>query len=383
MKTAWREWLTFGKYFFFLILPIVLIILWLAGFFHSKIEAKEVERERKVITGVVVKPVRVVREIPVPYTAVVVPEDRAEISTRVMGYVVEEYVKEGDRVKKGQTLFVIDPRDVKAQTEIMRQRIEQARKNYLAAKANYEAVKKTYERFKKLLEEGAITQHEYDQVEAQYRAAKAQLDAAKAEIRVATEAYKAATSQLSYVEVKAPFDGYVVQKFTDKGDIAAPGRPLAILEKGPYKVESFLPEKYFSEVNEGDTVEVYIELLKRTFPATIVEKEPAVNPQTRTFKVKAIIKDEEENLRGGLFAKLYIIERIPEKTVLIPKSAVYKRWDFTGVWVVRPDNTLELRLVRLGREFNGYYEVLAGLSPGDRIVVEGIEKACDGCRIGG
>ena len=374
---------TFGKYFFFLILPIVLIILWLAGFFHSKIEAKEIEKEEKVVRDVVVKPVRVVKEIPVPYTAVVVPEDRAEISTRVMGYVIKEFVKEGDYVKKDQTIFVIDPRDVKAQTEIMKQRIEQARKNYLAAKANYEAVKKTYERFKKLLKEGAVTQHEYDQVEAQYKAAKAQLEAAKAEIRVATEAYKAATSQLSYVEVKAPFDGYVVRKFVDKGDIAAPGRPLAILEKGPYKVEGFLPEKYFSKIKEGDVVEVYIELLNRTFPATIVEKEPAINPQTRTFKVKAVIKDEGEKLRGGLFAKLYIIEKIPEKTVLIPESAIYKRWDFTGVWVVKPDNTLELRLVRLGREFNGYYEVLAGLSPEEKIVVEGIEKACDGCKIGG
>ncbi|WP_461829659.1 efflux RND transporter periplasmic adaptor subunit [Aquifex sp.] len=374
---------TFAKYFFFLFLPIFLIILWLAGFFHSKIRAEEVEREKKVVHGLVVKPVKVVKEIPVPYTAMVIPEDQAELSTRVMGYVVQEFAKEGDKVKKGQTLFVIDPRDVKAQTEIMKQRIEQARKNYLAAKANYEAVKKTYERFKKLLKEGAVTQHEYDQVEAQYKAAKAQLEAAKAEIRVATEAYKAATSQLSYVEVKAPFDGYLVRKFVDKGDIAAPGRPLAILEKGPYKVESFLPEKYFHKIKEGDTVEVYIELLKRTFPAKIVEKEAAVNPQTRTFKVKALIQSEDVKLRGGFFAKLYVIERIPEKTVLIPESAIYKRWDFTGVWVVKPDGTLELRLVRLGREFNGYYEVLAGLSPGERIVVEGIEKACDGCKIGG
>ncbi len=374
---------TFAKYFFFLFLPIFVIILWLSGFFHSKIKAEEVEREKKVVTGLVIKPVKVVKEIPVPYTAIVVPEDQAEISTRVMGYVVKEFVKEGDKVKKGQTLFVIDPRDVKAQTEIMKQRIEQARKNYLAAKAHYEAVKKTYERFKKLLKEGAVTQHEYDQVEAQYKAAKAQLEAAKAEIRVATEAYRAATSQLSYVEVKAPFEGYIVQKFVDKGDIAAPGRPLAILEKGPYKVESFLPEKYFHKIKEGDTVEVYIELLNRTFPAKIVEKEAAVNPQTRTFKVKALIQNNGAKLRGGLFAKLYVIEKIPEKTVLIPESAIYKRWDFTGVWVVKPDGTLELRLVRLGREFNGYYEVLAGLSPGEKIVVEGIEKACDGCKIGG
>ena len=374
---------TFAKYFVFLFLPILLIILWLAGFFHSKMKAEEVEKEKRVVRGLVIKPVEVVEEIAVPYTATVVPEDQVEISTRVMGYIIGEFVKEGDVVKKGQTLFVIDPTEAQAQVDIAKQRIEQAQKNYLAAKAHYDSVKKTYERYRELLKEGAITKQEYDQVEAQYRAAEAQLEAAKAEIGVATGAYRAAASQLSYYQIKAPFDGYVVQKLADKGDIAVPGKPLAILEKGPYKVESYLPEKYFDKVKVGDTVTVYIGLLGRSFPARIVEKEAAVNPQTRTFKVKAVIQEEGVKLRGGLFAELYITEKLPEKTVLVPASAIYKRWDFTGVWVVKPDGTLELRFVRLGRELNGYYEVLSGLSPGDKIVIEGLEKACDGCKVGG
>ncbi len=369
------------KYTVFLVLPVVLIIMWLAGVFHEKIEAKEVERQVRTLRNVKVAKVREVREVPVAYTGTIVPDDRAEVSTRVMGYVVEEFVKEGDFVKKDQTLFVIDPRDVKAQTEIMKQRIEQARKNYLAAKANYEAAKKTYERFKKLLEEGAVTQHEFDMVEAKYKAAQAQLEAAKAEIRVAQEAYKSAKAQLSYVEIKAPFDGYVVRKLADKGDIASPGMPLVILERKPYSVVVYFPERYKKKVKKGDNLKVFVETMGRAYNATVVEVEPSVDPMTRTFKVKAVI--ENDGVISGLYAQVFVLEKLDKPTVLIPASALYKRWDFTGVWVVREDNTLELRMVRVGRAFNGYYEILAGLSPGERIVVQGVEKACDGCRIGG
>jgi len=372
---------TLLKYFFFLVLPVTLIIMWLAGVFHEKIHAKEVERPAKEVKGVKVARVMAVDEVHVPFSATLTAADRAEVSTRVMGYVVKEFVKEGDRVKKGQTLYLIDPRDVKAQTEIMKQRIEQAKKNYAAAKAGYEAAKKTYERFKKLLQEGAVTQHEFDMVEAKFKAAEAQLKAAEAEIKVAREAYRAAKAQLSYVEIKAPFTGYVVQKFADEGDIAAPGRPLLVVEKKPYKVEAYFPEKYQGKVKVGDTLDVYVETLNRVFKAKVTEVEPAVDPYTRTFKVKALV--EGEGLRSGLYAKVYIVEKLDKPTIIIPKSAIYKRWDFTGVWVVREDGTLELRMVRLGREFDGYYEVLAGLKPGERIVVEGVERACEGCRIGG
>jgi len=372
---------TLVKYTVFLVIPIVFIILWLSGVFHKKIHAEEVKREVKTVSGLVIQPVRVVKEVPVEYPGTIVAGDRAEISTRVMGYVVDVKVKEGDFVKKGQTLFVIDPRDVRAQINIMRQRIAQARKNYEAAKANYDAVKKTYERFKKLLKEGAVTQQEFDQVEAQYLAAKAKLQAAKAQIKVAREAYKSALAQLSYAEVKAPFDGYVIQKMVDRGDIANPGMPLAVMETKPYKVEVSFPEKYLGEIKVGDTLEVFVEKLGRVFPAKVVEVEPAVDPLSRTFKVKALINGNR--VKSGLYVKVYKLEKIEEPTVLIPKKAIYKRWDFTGVWVVKPDGTLELRLVRLGREINGYYEVLAGLSPGERIVVEGIERACEGCKVGG
>ncbi|NPA41637.1 MAG: efflux RND transporter periplasmic adaptor subunit [Aquificae bacterium] len=371
---------TFGKYFFFLFLPVALIVLWLAGVFHPRISAKEVEPERKVVKGIKVAPVEVIQKSYISFAGTVVPSDRAEVSTRLMGYISHLPVKEGDYVKKGQLLVRIDPRDTKAQVEAARQQVVQAQKQYKAALANYEAVKKTYERFKKLLSANAITQHEFDMVEAKFKAAQAQLEAAKSGIEMAKQNLKAVSSNLSYTEVRAPFSGYVVSKLADVGDIAKPGYPLLVLEKPPYKVEVSLPERLYGKVKRGDTLRVYVETLKRWTTAKVVEVEPSVNPMSRTFKVKALLEDK--SIKGGFFVKVYVEEPI-RKTVLIPEEAVYKRWDFTGVWVVKPDNTLELRFVRLGRKVNGKVEVLSGLEGTERIVVEGLEKACDGCKVGG
>ncbi len=368
------------KYLIFLVLPITLIILWLAGVFHHRISAKEIEIEREIVYGLKLSKPEIVNTIVLEFTGTVIPSDRAEVSTRHMGYVSYVGVKEGDYVRKGKVIVRIDLRDVKAQIESARQRVIQARKQYESALANYEAVKITYERYKKLLEEKAITQHEFDMIEAKFRAAKAQLEAAKTAIKMAEEQLKAVSTNLSYTEIRAPFSGYVVKKLVDVGDIARPGYPLVIMEKPPYKVEVSLPEKFFGRIKKGDELKVYIPALKQYYTARVVEIEPSVNPQSRTFKVKAVI--EGKNLRSGFYAKVYIEEPV-KKTVLIPESAIYRRWDFTGVWVVDEENVLELRFVRLGRRFDGKVEVLSGLDGDETIVIEGLEKACEGCKVGG
>lgn len=371
---------SFGKYFFFLFLPVLVIVLWLAGVFHPRISAKEIEKESKTVEGIKVTSVEVLKKSYMTFAGTVVPSDRAEVSTRIMGFVSEVYVKEGDSVRKGQLLIRIDPRDTKAQVESARQQVIQAQKSYNMALANYEATKKTYERFKKLLEAKAITQHEFDMVEAKFKASQAQLESAKSAIEMAKQNLRAVSSNLSYTEIKAPFSGYVVSKLTDVGDLAKPGYPLLVLEKPPYKVEVSLPEKLYGQVKKGDTLKVYIESLRRWTQARVVEIEPSVNPVNRTFKLKALLEDKD--IKGGFFAKVYVEEPV-RRTVLIPQKAVYRRWDFTGVWVVKPDNSLELRFVRLGRSIGDKVEVLSGLEGDERIVVEGLEKACDGCRIGG
>ncbi len=369
------------KYIVFLVLPITIVILWLAGVFHDRIEAKEVPTEGKEITGLKVEKVKTIGTVEVGFTGNVEADQRAEISTRIMGQVVYVGVKEGQRVKKGQTLLRIDVRDVKSQVKMAESRLKQAEENYKSALAQFEAVRKTYERFKKLLSENAITQHEFDQVEARYNSAKSRLKAAEEGIRLARESIRAVATNVDYGEIKAPFEGVVVSKMVDRGDIARPGYPLLILEKEPFKVSVNLPERYLGRIKPGQEYRIEIDSIGKSFKAKVVEVSPSVDSVSRTFRVKLLIKGNG-SLRSGLFAKVYI----PKKsvaTLLVPKEAVYRRWDFTGVWTVDENRTLKLRLVRLGNEYGDYIEVLSGLSPEDRIVTEGIEKACNGCKVGG
>lgn len=368
------------KYLVFLILPVVLVVLWLAGLFHPKISAREIETAAKEVKGVEIGIVEALKRSEVSFAGTVVPSDRAEVSTRRMGFISFVGVEEGDYVRKGDLLLRIDPRDVKAQVEVARQRVVQAQKSYASALANYEAAKKTYERYKELLKEGAVTRHEFDMVEARYEAAKASVEAARSSIELARRSLELVSANLSYVEIKAPFSGYVVRRLVDVGDMARPGHPLLVMEKPPYRVEVSLPESMYAYVKPGDRIRVSVPALGKELYARVVEVEPSVDPRSRTFRLEAVLEDR--NVRGGFFAKVYIGKPV-KKTLLVPVGAIYRKWDFTGVWVLREDGTLTLRFVRLGRRVGDKVEVLSGLEEGERIVVKGVNKACEGCKVGG
>lgn len=370
---GWIKWVGF-------LLVMVLIILWFAGAFKKKLGPGEVKQERRVVHGLVLTTAEEVDEVPSYYTGQIVAQKRAEISTKLMGKVRAVYVKEGEFVQAGKVLLSVDAEDIRLQTEALSYQERQAEEAYKSALANYEAVKKTYERYSALLKEGAITQQEFDQIKAQFESAKAMVEQAKAGISAVRSQKSAVASNLRYANLSAPFGGYVVQKNVDVGDLAVPGHPLLVIEAGPYEFEAYLPENLLGKIKVGQTYEIYVPSVNKRYEGVVVEASPSLDPATRTFRVKLRLKGGDE-LRSGMYANLIVPEKV--KAVLVPKSAIVRRFDFTGVWVVRPDNTLELRVVKLGAERGDMVEVLSGLKGGERVVSEGVEKACQGCKVGG
>jgi len=366
----------YAKYALFAIV-MLLSILWLGGFFVSKLSTKEVAKEVKVVEGLEIGKVEKSQQRENEYIATVVADKRAEISSRLMGKVVSVNVKEGDCVNAGRLLVKIDATDVQSQVQALEKQRQQAEFAYQSAMAHYEAVKKTYDRYSKLLKEGAITQQEFDQVKAQFESAKAQLEQAKAGVEALTFQKSAVAHNLSYANLTAPFGGCVVSKMVDVGDLAIPGQPLLILEGGPYKLEAHLPERFIDKVNVGDSLKVMVgdQLLN----GKVVEVSKAIDPASRTFRVKLSLPSG--NFRSGALARILIPEE--REVLLVPKSAVVRHFDFTGVWVVKEDNTLEFRYVKLGEEMGNMVEVLSGLKEGERIVIGGTERACEGCKVGG
>ncbi len=371
-----KGWIKYAVF----VLIILAMVVWLGGFFAKKEKPGEVSKEARTVQGISTGTVEKLSEVLSPYTGQIVADKRVEVSTRVMGKVKGVLVKEGDRVRAGQLLVSIDAEDIQAQTEAVNHQITQAEQALRSAIANYEAVKKTFERYSTLLKEGAITQQEFDQVKAQFESAQAQVEQARAGVRAVQSQKQAIGSNLKYANITSPINGYVVQKGVDVGDLAVPGHPLLVVEAPPYLFEAFLPERFVDRIKVGQEYEVSVSGLGKTLKGKVVEVSPALDPATRTFRVKVRLENVE-GIKSGMYASLLIPERVD--VLLVPESAIVRRFDFTGVWVVKPDNTLELRFVKLGEKRGDKVEVLSGLKEGERIVIQGIEKACDGCRVGG
>ncbi|MFN7065406.1 MAG: efflux RND transporter periplasmic adaptor subunit [Aquificaceae bacterium] len=367
------------KYVLFLLI-ILAMVLWLGGFLAKRERAGEVQREKPVVENLRIGTVEKISEIETSYTGEVIADKRVEIATRLTGKVKGLYVEEGQAVRAGQLLAVIDAEDIIAQAGAIEGQIIQAQEGLKAAIANYEAVKKTYERYLNLLGEGAITQQEFDQVKAQFESSKAQVEQAKAGIGSLQSQRQAVLSNMEYANLVSPVGGYVVQKGVSLGDLALPGRPLFIIEAPPYLFEVFLPERYVGKVRLGEEFNLYIPSLDKGIKGRVKEVSPALDPTTRTLRVKLQLNGIE-GIRSGMYGILLIPEKV--EALLVPQSAIVKRFDFTGVWVVRPDKVLELRFVKLGEVRGDRVEVLSGLREGERIVIEGLQKACEGCKVGG
>jgi RND family efflux transporter MFP subunit len=381
------------KFILFFVLPIAIFILWLGGFLSNRVEPGE-KKEVKVVSGL---PVLTVEEKQAPnyYKAdgMVSADNNAKVATKWMGQILKIYVKEGDYVKAGQVLAILDDSEIKQQKNEALAGLEElskAREEALAARKaaleNYEFAKRTYERFKNLYQENAISKQQLEEIETKMIAAKSmvdQVDAKLGQLKAKESQVKAKLAQVDvmqgYAVIKAPFDGYVLKKMNDEGDMVAPGMPIFIIGEKKLQFIANLDESLLDKVKEGD--ELDIDLNGKIVKGKVIEKNPNIDPMNRTFKVKLGIPFSE-NITTGMYGKLLIPTDTKPK-ILIPKTAVFKWGQLNAVYTVDKDNIIRLTYVKLGEDYGEYVEVLSGLKPKDRIIQSNIEKACDGCRLGG
>ena len=382
------------KFSVFFILPMVLVILWIGGVFSDRIPPGYAEEQPKLVEGVkieTVKPTKVKETYKVEgYTT---SEETAKVATKIMGKVLDIKVKEGDFVKKGQLLAIIDISDIKAKEKEALAGLEEIAKAKEEALAGKEAVlsqiaflEKTYERMKALYEENALPQQKLDEIEMKLKTAKAQLKQVEAKLKQIDAKEKQIKAKLkqvkimeSYGYVKAPFNGFVIKKMANVGDMAAPGMPLFVIGNKNIQFMASVDVKYIDKINIGDILNLEIDATGKTYKAVVVEKNTNADPSNNSFTIKADIKNPAD-LGAGYYAKTYI-EVSEDEKILIPETAI-KRWNqVEGVFVVSPDGILRFTPVKIGEKYNGKYEIKSGVSTGQKIVVEGVEKACDGCRV--
>jgi RND family efflux transporter MFP subunit len=278
-------------------------------------------------------------EVTVPAT--VFARQRAELSARIPAAVAEIPFDEGQRVKQGEVLVRLDDAALRSAVT--------------AAEAALKTAETDLHRMRSLLEKGAATSREVDQVEAQTAGMRAQLEGAR--------------DSLSYAVLRAPFDGRIADRPVDVGDVVSPGRTLITLEADRgFEVRGNLDSAQVGRLRIGQEVEVQVDGQPQPLPATVRSISPAGDPSTHRFEVRADLPGAS-GVRSGLFARLTLHDPTGAARITVPEAAVFERGGLKGVFVVA-DGVARLRWVATGETKEGVTEVRAGVSAGERVVVE-------------
>ena len=393
-------------------LAVAALAVLLAGCGEKKGEHAAVSRpgDADVVAGVAtavvsVEAVPMVRELAGSVQAASV----SQISARIMAQALSVPVAEGDLVEKGQLLVRLDDRELRAkllqaeaglrQAEAGLRQAEAGRRQAEAglhqAEAHRELATATHDRYRALLEGRAVTRQEYEQVAAQERMARgavaqaegaiAQAEGAVAQaesgMAQAGSAVEEARTWLAFTEVHAPGAGRVIARRIEAGSMAAPGAPLFVIEQeGRLRLELPVDSALSASVAKGTPLAVNVEAAGFTGTVPVTDVVSAADPVSRTFLVKADLP-AHPGLRSGQFARVTLALGTRE-AVTIPETALVRRGQIDGLFVLEAGDRLAYRIVEVGRETSpGRREVLSGLSAGERIAVSGVDRATDGARV--
>lgn len=302
------------------------------------------------------------REVDLDYSAdgVVEAVRQSTVAAQISGRIVEVNFDAGDRVQKGQVIVRIDEREVSQQLAGSEALVAQAQANLRNAELNYERAKQLFER--KFVSRSAL-----DRAEAEYKAAHAQFRATQA------GAGAAATTR-GFATVVAPYSGVVAQRLVEVGEMAQPGRPLMTgFDPSEMRVAVSVPQYKLTEVSKARAVTVEIPALGRTLPGSGLTVLPVAEARTLTNRLRVNLPPNQPDLLPGMFARVRFVTGRAKKLV-VPAAAVVRRSEVTAVYVVDGEGVPRLRQVRLGEALaDGLVEVLAGLSPGEKVALEPVK----------
>lgn len=294
----------------------------------------------------------------------------ADLSTRTMGYVDKIYVQVGDKVRKGQLLLNINNTDLSA-------KLAQVNAGITEATAAYANAEKDFDRFTALFKENSASQKELDDITAKYHMAKARLEAAK-------QMKNEVNAQFSYVNLRAPFNGSVTNKFIKVGDMAKPGIPLLEVEApGDFQVLAMIPESEILQIEMGTEVDVTIKSLNKSVKGKVAEVSTSAKNTGGQYLVKVLLHKTKTDILSGMYATVQfpMEKKAGLDTVMIPVDAVITNGQLSGVYTVSQSNTALLRWLRLGRTFGDKVEVLSGLSANEQYIVASQGKLYNGVKI--
>jgi len=326
------------------------------------------------------------------------PYQVVDVHAKVSGYVRNIFVDIGDRVHAGETLATLEVPELSAQyrstqSEALRAQdsIAAAQHELSRAQALHVAVQANYDRLSQAAAQrpGLIAQQELDNAQSQAEASQQQIDTAKSQLAAAKESALAAANDQqrvgaleSYTRITAPLTGVVVWRYADTGVLLQQGTnsstqslPLIKLAQSDLlRLRVPVPEDAVRYVHQGDTMQIRVAALDRSFSGSVVRFTRDLDPSTRTMETEVDVPNQNLTITPGMYANAYLQLAHRENVVTIPIAAVQGIGNSSTLYVLNADNRLQQRTVQLGLRGSRLVEVTAGLQPGDRVVLGDVSQ---------
>ncbi len=310
------------------------------------------------------------------YPGTVVPLQEVELRPQVSGYITNYYVKDGQRVTKGQPLYEIDQTRYQAS-------YQQAQANLQSVRANLARMQKDLERYERLAEREAIAMQQVDYARTDVETARAQVAAAEAQVR-------SASTDLGYSTIGAPFDGTIGISQVRVGAQVSPGQPLlnTISSTDPIAVDFVINQQElgrFGLLMQGEQPDSLFTIMLNNqreypYPGKIIAIDRAIGRQTGTTTVRLQFPNRDRTLIPGMTVTVRVLNQDIGEQLVIPFRAVTEQLGEYYVYLVQGDSVNQ-RNVILGTRFGADVVVREGLEEGNTIVVEGTQKLRQGAKI--
>jgi len=273
------------------------------------------------------------------------------------GILINVYVKEGQKVKKGQLLAKIDDGGLSQQL---------AQLNIQS-----ELSKTTYERQKRLWEQKIGSEIQFLQAKSNYKAQEKAIDQLQ--------------KQVDKTLVKAPFSGTIDDVITEQGSVVIPGQTqlMRIINLDDMYIEANVPEQYITNISKNKTVEIEFPVLNKTIKAKIRQVGNYINPANRTFKIEIAVPNKDKSIKPNLTAKLKINDYTNEEALLIPQSIISENANgeqYIYIIINKNDSESVAKkiIIETGLTQGDVIEVLNGIENGSEIIHEGARSVRDG-----
>ena len=385
----------------------LLVCVGIYAFSHSR----SVTKAKSTLTNATVQSYTVTRQNmnrKIALTGQTVPLAQVDLSTKYAGNIAAVNVQLGDTVQPGDVLLVQDQTDTQLTMQQNQAALTQATADTKAAESqfssdlqkaqiDYQTAQMNYNRYVVLKDEGAVSQKDLDTMYQAMVVAKSALDnlqsqnvgntpasIATKEAAQAKAGYQvdSAEKQLDDLTLRAPRAGIITYRNAEFGAMAgANTKVLTITDNSGIYVDCTVSETDVAAMKVGTPVKVSIESLANTYDGTITFVSPAIDPTAKTYSVRITLTNPDLSIRGGMYATSSVDVLQRPNTLFVPKDALLEQNGKSQVYVIKPDNTIEIRTVKPGLRNDDYVEIIDGLQEGETIATTNTARLKNGTKV--